>query len=206
MCFRMAVHQAEEVKKGGRWERFYGHATIARVAASEIEFSPDHRRRLTLPSGLSARLETAEPPVAVFRPGQPVFVTLRLFNARGIERPAPTEFVRAGADGKPALRRGLSLALKNVPKAGDTAALLNSFSAPPRNPTRTDRFEAGNASRMLAPTESFGAMRIDVSDWYARLEPGVYWLELAFGADSGLGEGTTNRLEFWIVEADKQGQ
>ncbi|MCL2430694.1 MAG: hypothetical protein FWD12_15835, partial [Alphaproteobacteria bacterium] len=49
------VWQAEEVFKGGRWERSYGFVgptTIARVPASEIEFAPDLRRRLNLPSGL----------------------------------------------------------------------------------------------------------------------------------------------------------
>jgi hypothetical protein len=48
------------------------------VAASESKFSPDRHRRLTLPGGLSAQVETAEPPVAVFRPGQPVLVMFRL--------------------------------------------------------------------------------------------------------------------------------
>ena len=41
-----AVWQAEEVKKGDRWERYYGfvgHATIARVPAAEIEFSSDRK-------------------------------------------------------------------------------------------------------------------------------------------------------------------
>jgi len=203
------VWQAEEVLKGGRWERFYGfvgHATIARVAASEIEFSPDRNRRLILPGGLSARVETAEPPIAVFRPGQPVLVTLRLHNARGVERSVPTEFVRAGADGKPALRRGVSLVLEELPKGTDGPGVLGSCSFPPRKPTRTDRFDPGNASRTLAPTESFEAVRLDLNDWYAGLQPGGYWLELKFGADSGVGEGRTNFMEFWIAEPDKRGQ
>ena len=52
----------------------------------------------------------------MFRPGQPILVTLRLYNVRGIEQSAPTEFVRAGADGKPALRRGVSLVLNEHPQ------------------------------------------------------------------------------------------
>jgi hypothetical protein len=201
------VWQTEEVLKGNRWERFYGfvgHATIARVAASEIEFSPDRHRRLTLPSGLTARVETTEPPIAMFRPGQPVVVTLRLYNARGVEQAAPTEFVRAGADGKPALRRGVSLVLHDVSKGADDLGVLRSFSSPPRTPTRTDRFDPGNASRTLAPTESFEAARLDLNDWYAGLQRGGYWLHLTFGADSGVGEGTTNRIQFWIVEPERR--
>jgi hypothetical protein len=200
------VWQAEEVLKGNRWERFYGfvgHATIARVAASEIEFSPDHQRRLNLPGGLSARLETAEPPIAVFRPGQPILVTLRLYNVHGVEQSSPTEFARAGADGQPALRRGISLVLKEIPRGDNGFGSMRDL--PARLPTRTDRFVPGNASRTLAPTASFDACRLDLNDWYAGLQPGGYWFHLTFGADSGIGQGTTNRMEFWIVEPDKRG-
>jgi hypothetical protein len=200
------VWQAEEVLNGDRWERFYGfvgHGTIARVAAPEIEFSPDRHRRLTLPGGLAARIETVDPSVAVFRAGQPILVALRLHNVRGVERSAPTEFIRAGADGKPALRRGLSLVMYDA-KVAHEPPWLGSDSASPRNPTRTDRFEPGNASRTLAPTESFEAFRIDLNDWYAGLRPGGYLLSLTFGADAGIGEGRTNDLEFWIVEPDKR--
>jgi hypothetical protein len=202
------VWQGEDVLKGGRWERSYGfvgHATIARAAASEIEFSPDNNRRLNLSSGLAARIETAGPTLAVFRSGEPVRIALQLYNVRGVERPAPTEFVRPGADGKPALRRGVSLILTEIPKDADGLALLRSPS-PPRKPSRTDRFDPGNASRTLAPTESFEAMRLDLNDWYAGLQPGRYHLHLTFDADSGLGEGTTNRLEFQIVEPDPSGR
>jgi len=49
-------------------------------------------------------------------------------------------------------------------------------------------------------------MRLDLNDRYAGLQPGGYWLHLTFGADSGVGEGTTNRMEFWIADPDKRGQ
>jgi hypothetical protein len=58
----------------------------------------------------------------VFRPGQPILVTLRLHNARGVERSAPTEFVRPASDGKPALRRGVSLVLNEIPSGDDLLA------------------------------------------------------------------------------------
>ena len=194
------------MKKGNRWERYYGfigHATVARVPASEIEFSPDRYRRLNLTSGLSARLETADPSVTVFPPGEPVFITLRLHNAHGIEQSAPTEFIRAGADGKPALRRGVSLALNVRPRDPDGQGLVHAVSAPPRKPTGIDQFDPGNASRTLAPSESFVAIRLDLNDWYAGLKPGWYSLQVNFGAESGIGEGTTDHLQFWIVEPDK---
>ncbi len=203
------VWQAEEVKKGDRWERYFGfvgHATIARVPASEIEFSPDSNGRLDLANGLAARLATADPSVAVFRPGEPVPVMLRLYNVRGIEQSAPTEFIRAGADGKQALRRGVSLVLDGRLKDSDGQGLLHAVFPPPGNPTRTDQFDPGNASRTLAPSESLEAMRLNLNDWYAGLKPGWYMLQVKFGTDSGIGEGTTNQLQFWIVEPDQNGQ
>ena len=200
------VWQAEEVKKGDRWERYFGfvgHATIARVPASEIEFSPDRTLGLNLAGGLSARLETADPSVVVFPPGQPVLVMLRLHNIRGIEQSAPTEFIRAGADGKFALRRGVSLVLNKRPDDSDDQALLRARSAPAPKPLRTEQFDPNKAARMLAPSESFEALRVNLADWYAGLKPGGYWLQMNFETESGIGEGTTNRLQIRIDEPDK---
>ncbi len=201
------VWQGEEVLKGGRWERSYGfvgHATIARVAASEIEFSPDPSRRLNLPSGLSPRIEPVDATVSVFRPGQPIIVELRLYNARGTEGSAPTEFLRAAADGKPALRRGVSVTVSEIPSRNDERPDV--FRAPTtREPSRTEHFDPGPAARLLAPTESFVAMQIDVNEWYAGLPPGSYLLGLKFEADSGIGKGSTNRVSFEIGDPDRRG-
>ncbi len=151
------VWQSEDVKKGDRWERYFGfvgHATIARVPASEIEFSPDRNLWLKLTGGLAARLETAEPSVAVFQPGQPVLVMLRLYNVRGIEHRAPTEFIRAGADGKPALRRGVSLVLNKRPDDSDDQAL-------PAHPfRRASETDADGAVRPRQSRPDAGAVRI----------------------------------------------
>jgi hypothetical protein len=192
------------VLKGGRWERSYGfvgHATIARAAAAEIEFSPDSSRRPNLPSGLSPRIEPVDATVSVFRQGQPILVELRLYNARGTERMAPTEFLRTAADGKPALRRGVSVTVSEIPSPNDGPPGL--IIAPTtREPSRTEHFDSGPAARLLAATESFAAMRIDVNDWYAALPPGSYLLELTFEADSGIGKGSTNRMSFGIGDPD----
>ncbi len=203
------VWQAEEVHRGDRWERSYGfvgHATIARAPASEIEFSPDQHRMPTLLDGLDARLELSSPAEGGLPPGRPVIMTLKIRNCRGVEKPVPTEFLRPADDGKPALRRGLSLALFDI--ATDTAGVA--FSAVPRNgehtPTRTARFEPGDASRILAPTESFEAMQIDLSDWFGALGAGTYRVHLTFAKNSGLGEGTTNDAYFAIGEPSNSGR
>jgi hypothetical protein len=53
------VWQAEEVRKGGRWERHYGfvgHHVVAKAPASEVEFARTFGGPLMLPGGLAATL------------------------------------------------------------------------------------------------------------------------------------------------------
>ena len=195
------VWQAEEARRGDRWERFYGfvgHATIARAPASEVEFPPDAFGWRSLPDGLDARLELSSPVDGGIPPGRSVSVTLKIRNRRGVERPVPTEFLRPADDGKPALRRGLTLALFSV--AQETTG--SPVDAMPQNgdhePTRAAHFDPGDASRTLAPTESFAAMQIELSDWFGPLGPGGYRVHIAFAKNSGLGEGPTNDLYFVI--------
>ena len=131
-------------------------------------------------------------------PGRPIVITLKIRNCRGVERPVPTEFIRPSDDGKPALRRGLSLALFDVSQntAGDGTNALPQKGE--HQPTRTARFDPGDASRILAPTESLEAMQIDLNDWFAPLGPGNYRARVTFAKESGLGEGTTNDAYFVI--------
>jgi hypothetical protein len=194
------VWQAEEVRKGGRWERFYGfvgHATIARVPASEIEFPADRFRTGTLPGGLIAQVVPAAPPGTPHAPGRPIVMTLRLRNGLGVDRAAPTEFVRPAADGKPALRRGVNLALTAIVADRDQPARPED-----RKPTREARFDPGDASRPLGPTESFEALSLDLNDWFAGLAPGSYQFRMTFAPDSGLGEGGTNEAFFRIGDPE----
>ena len=60
---------------------------------------------------------------AAIPPGRPIVATLRLRNDRGVEQPVPTEFLRPGDDGRPALRRGVAIVLKELPKRSDKTGL-----------------------------------------------------------------------------------
>ncbi|WP_435016305.1 hypothetical protein TA3x_003869 [Tundrisphaera sp. TA3] len=191
------VWQAEEVKKGGRWERFYGfvgHATIARVPAAEIEFPSAPYRPLMLTSGLEAHLAIPDMTRAPIPPGRPIVATLRLRNDKGVDQKVATEFLRQGTDGKPALRRGVSIVLKEIPKRPDNQGFGDPRKGVERPMTRTARFDPGEDSRSLAPAESFDAMQLDLADWFGPLAPGQFTCHLTFAADSGLGEGRTNDL------------
>jgi len=63
------VWQAEEVRKGDGWERFYGfvgHHVIARAPALEIEFRNQFGSWSNLEGGLDARIEMVEPRKTVY--------------------------------------------------------------------------------------------------------------------------------------------
>jgi hypothetical protein len=195
------VWQAEEVRRDDRWERSYGfvgHATIARAPASEIEFPPERHWGPALSDGLDARLELASPVEGGFPPGKPVIVTLGFRNRRGVDQPIPTEFIRPADDGKPALRRGLAVTIFDLAQNTAVAGGNDLPQKGEHQPTRSARFDPGGASRILAPTESFVAMQIDLNDWFAPLRPGSYRAHVTFAKDSGLGEGTTNDAYFVI--------
>ena len=80
------VWQAEEVLKGDRWERSYGfvgHATIARVAGLGNRVLARPRPAAELAGRPVGTDRDGRATVAVFRPGQPVLVTLRLLQRPG---------------------------------------------------------------------------------------------------------------------------
>lgn len=186
------VWQAEEVRRGDQWERFYGFAgpgTIARVPASEVEFPQARYSSPNMPGGLDAQFwYVAWPPDGVV-PDGPILARLVIRNGSGLDRAVPTEFVRPDADGKPALRRGIDLTIIPEPADGSqTAPDARKVEIPP---ARTARFDPGPASRTLAPTEAFEAARIDLNEWFSGLRPGSYRLRIDFGEDSGLGRGRT---------------
>jgi hypothetical protein len=204
------VWQAEEVTKDGHTDRYYGfvgHATIARVPAPEIVFPGDRYRSVSLPDALDVELRLADQPQAMragFEPGRPIVVAMSLRNGQGVERSVPTEFLRPADDGKPALRRGVSLELFAVPRvAPGSQGLPAPAPAELLTPTRTAHFDPGDAARSLAPTESLQVLTLDLNDWYAGLKPGPYRLHLKFTADSGLAEGTSNDVFFVIGPGDE---
>lgn len=195
--------QAEEVRRGDRWERsfgFVGHHVIERVPAEEVELANVFNTWGRLPGGLDARIEPAESSRTAFEPGQPVDMIVRIRNRRGLDGMAPTDFLRRAGDGRPSLRRGVSIELYFSPvnpTGGGPAAGIPREPVPPK---RTDRFDPGAESRPLSAFETFDAMPIDLADWFDLSRPGAYRVRVAFAADSGIGPGTSNDWYFTIGE------
>ena len=195
------VWQAEEVLKGGRWERYYGfvgHHVVARAPASEVEFTCEFGGPFALSGGLAATLGPADAGATSYSPGSPIPIVLRVTNRLGLQREAPTEFVRPGADGSAALRKGMTLTLYYT---AEVASERNGFGAYPNEesaPRREARFDPGPAARPLAPLESFEAARLDPGDWFDVSRPGSYRLAVQFDRDSGVGEGHGTEAYFQV--------
>jgi hypothetical protein len=203
------IWQAEEIRKGDHWERSYGFVgrhVIARVPASEIELAIGrftYNTWGTLSSGLDARVEPVEPRDGGYEPGRPILMALRIRNRRGVENSATTEVLRRGADGQPALRRGVTLAVfysapslfRTGPGQGQPGP------GEELKPKRTDRFDPGanDATRPLAAFEAFEMMRLDLNDWFDLSRPGSYRVHVKFAAGSSVGEGEANPWYFTVA-------
>ena len=199
------VWQAEEVRKGDGWERYYGfvgHHVIARAPASEIEFAGGFGPWWNLKGGLDARTELVEPRTTGYEPGRPIPVTVHIRNRLGVTRSSPTEFVRPAADGKPALRKGVNLALWRSSSRSPRSRSDRVYPDEAVEPKRVARFDPGEGSRTLAPLEAFEAMRIDLNDWFDLTMPGPYRLRVTFAAASGVAEGSASEVHFRVGGGD----
>jgi hypothetical protein len=202
------IWQAEEVRNGDRWERIFGFVgphVIARVPAAEIELDagPDSPLWSSLPSGLDARLESAKPSRNTYEPGQTIRVTLHLRNRRGVENTAPSEFLRRGTDGRTELRRGVALAVSYSAPPADRSDPFPRNPEDALKPSRSDRFTPGEATRSRAPFEEFEVMQLDLNEWFDMTRPGSYRVHVAFAADSGVGQGTSNNWHFTVDDPDR---
>jgi hypothetical protein len=149
-----------------------------------------------LNGGLDARSEMVKPGTTGYEPGKPITVTIHIRNRLGVARTSPTEFVRPNPDGKPALRKGITLSLWGSPSQSPSRGTNRDYPNDVIEPTRRAYFEPNKASRTLAPLEAFEAMRLDLNDWFALTKPGSYRVRVNFEADSGLGAGSATEAYF----------
>jgi len=197
------IWQAEEVRNGDGWERSYGFVgrhKVARVPASEIELRGERSRYVwgPLPGGLDARLEPVESSKDGYQPGRPILVALRFRNRRGVEQAAPTEFLRQGEAGRPALRRGVTLEVFYSSLGVSRSSRRQGGPAEELKPKRTDRFAPGDATRLLPAFDGFEATRLDLTGWFDLTRSGAYRVRVKFAADSGVAEGASNEWRFMV--------
>jgi hypothetical protein len=192
---RGLVWQAEEVREGGRWRRYYGFVgrhEIARVQAEEMDFpspwntgwsdlSRDLEARLVPPGGRDDGRLILRDPVPV---GDPLPIAMTLRNRRGIAVTIPTDLARAG--GRPALSEGVSVRVSRepVPARADPVAGLSRGVPEPAPWTKVeprrepDRYRS-SASRALDPTGTAEVLRLDLRELFALDRPGRYRIQVA---------------------------
>jgi hypothetical protein len=181
------VWQAEEVREGGRWRRYYGfvgrHA-LTRVAAEEIELpSPWHSGWRLLSTDLDARIDIKDAATT-----GPVPVEFSFRNHRGVETTAPTDLVR-DAGGAPTIREGIAFRLV---RESDKPEAPNPFAEPDGGarekpfppeeiPSRTlRRHPRGASPRTLAPAGTANAFQLDLRNLFPIDRPGRYRLGITF--------------------------
>jgi hypothetical protein len=190
------VWQAEEVREGDRWRRYYGFVgrhVIARVPAEEMDFpapwntgwypiSRDLDGRLVAPGGRddAQRILYAPAPVGG---ALPIVVTLR--NHRGIAATIPTDLARTG--GGPSLREGVSIRIlrgpapvKEDPVVGLTQGAREPAPWPEVSPRREVSRYRSDAARALEPAGTAEALRLDLRDLFDLDQPGRYRVEITF--------------------------
>jgi hypothetical protein len=174
------VWQAEEVVNAGNTMRYYGFVgshEFAKVPAEEIEF-PGGQFWEQLASGLDIRaylpgMEERYWPPPTFAPGQPIPLTVKLRNRRGMPQQVP------------ALNSGIKLRVTYQPETDYRKLRYDADWTPVEinSPLRlTD-----TAPRLLAPTESFTAGHGNLADVLKLTQPGTYRVQLLFsGKENGL--------------------
>ncbi len=190
------VWQAEEVRDGDRWRRYYGFVgrhVIARVPAEEMDFPApwntgwnavwrDLDGRLVPPGGRDdgRMIRTSTVPV-----GGPLPIVATLRNHRGIAVMIPSGFARTGGD--VALCAGVSLRVlrqpdpvRRDPVAGLSRRVPEPAPWPELAPRRRPARFRSDASRALEPAATTEVLRLDLRDLFVLDRPGRYRVEMAF--------------------------
>ena len=206
------VWQAEEIREGDRWRRYYGfvgrHA-LTRVPAEEIEFPIAWRQGWSpFSTDLDVRMVVKDATTT-----DPIPVEVRLRNHRGIEATVPTDLVR-DVGGEPTLREGIAFRLIRV---SDQAEQPDPFAGlqggapekpfPPEEiaPRPLRRHPKGSASQTLAPAADAPAFRLDLRAVFPVDRPGRYRLEISFdGLKAADGSQCKVVSEFRVVSRTKK--
>jgi hypothetical protein len=199
------VWQAEEVNVKGQWERFYGVVgphEIQKVAASEIEFPPSWSWT-SLANGIDISLsppgvESNEINVAVLADKLPLEVRLALRNRLGVPQQMPTQFVVKAVDGKLSMRPGMSITLKRLSDVGQMQRMPDAASQTilPLKPLATLSADLVSRQKLVESCDYFEACSFNLHDFFDITQTGRYSLQVDFTKQSGIGEGTSQEVEF----------
>ena len=191
------VWQAEEVRIGGRWQRYFGFVgteEIHRAPADEIEFDSFYGSQrldeslavwIIWPGEVGGEDEHQCTPIVV---GGAIPIRLRLMNRKGTDQAVPQFFDAADAkpaDGRVAVRTRLWFAPESFGH-GSTVHREILEAASKLKWTELKRSRSGplpfapTAGKVLGPAERRDAAAFDLAQWFPVEKPGTYHLEFDF--------------------------
>lgn len=199
------IVQAEEVRKDGKWQRYYGFVgsnLIARVPAEEIELSPGGRlywqmpdNRAALGSGFHARLDVPTLTFEAFEEEPPqlpadanLTFTITLRNSKGIEQaslaPEKSIHIRLLYSSECISPQGML-----IPKAHRESEWVEL-------PVKPDALFKAEKGKVLAPTEEMKLATLDLRQWFDTSKPGFYRLQLLPVQDPKASSNTFAEVPF----------
>jgi hypothetical protein len=198
------VWQAEELRVGDEWQRFYGFVgphLLQKISASEMEFP--HYGWTRLDHAWDAQINEPETDlddgdlksVTKLLTDNPLPVTVRLRNRFGLDQAVPGRWIQPEGDSKH-LPAGTTLAVSYSPKLLEepfeprfVEECKLDWQTMPLSLTPPAATAPG-ASRMLRPTETVTALKVDLRDFADFNRPGSYRVKIAFPAEGSSEPGS----------------
>jgi hypothetical protein len=196
------VWQAEEVRHGDKWVRWYGFVGpgfIGKAPADEIELNTP---LMELQHGIYwwcdlEAMTTATDPAIPIPVGKPVLVSLHIKNSLGTDQALSTDWYRAA---EKAFRPGIQIHLQRSLNSSSSGSDIDA--GPWRDiPCKQAReFTPSRATRLIGPAAELPAITFDLRDFYTLEKPGAYRVSLVGpSADKGKTRPETQSEWFTLV-------
>ncbi len=196
------VWQAEEVRVGGKWVRWFGFVGagfLGKAPAAEVELElPDRWPRFAKGIEWQLRLPDANKrdrslPLSALTERKPLRVELHVRNVLGVEQQVPSEWYRAP---DAAFRQGLTLRLQRQAEESATQTNVSDqwVDLPPRAITH---FTSDRGTR-LDVGEELPANSFDLRTLFEIRKPGTYQLQLT-GPAAANEEGAVQPATAYFV-------
>ncbi len=201
------VWQAEELMVNGVWQRYYGVVgphEVEKVPAAEIEFPMKWWDWPPLGGGTDCSLHLtgeSEDVTHVSLPvGKPITIHLLLRNRRGVPQELPAHLTANLKDGKLAVHAGINITVHHMSdepdprraEGPDAGILLD------EKPLSDLPSERSNEKKLVESADSYEAASLDLRDCFDLTRPGRYRVRINFTKQSGLGEGSTQQIDFQL--------
>jgi hypothetical protein len=209
------IWQAEEVRIGNRWQRYYGfvgHYDVARVPAEEIDVSgggfyeplTNGLGAVIYPPGVDENGAITNPlPTAA----DPLLVTLMIRNRTGLDQTTLARFTLPRPDGKlllaPGIRLRVFVSQGSIGKP-DGSRIFSSYDTRedwkelPAKERASGKGDFGSQKLLIG--QQFTAFRVDLRDWFDLSQPADYEVQIEMDEKQGApATGLLRRMAFPVM-------